>query len=209
MVAAGYHNSPVPYAEFVTGTTQKTLRGPRGGFILCKRDYRKKIDNAVFPGIQGGPLMHVIAAKAVCFKQAMSDEFKEYIRQVIKNAKALAEELAILGYRIVTGGTDNHLVLVDLRPKNITGKEAEETLEKVNIVANKNLIPFDDKKPTIASGIRFGTPCITTRGLKEDDVREVARLIDEALENRKDPAKLQKIKERVLEICKAHPLYWY
>uniref|UniRef100_A0A7C3WRU3 Serine hydroxymethyltransferase n=1 Tax=Dictyoglomus turgidum TaxID=513050 RepID=A0A7C3WRU3_9BACT len=207
LVAAGLHPSPVPYAQFVTSTTHKTLRGPRGGFILCKKEFAKEIDKAIFPGIQGGPLMHVIAAKAVAFKEAMSPDFKEYQRQILLNAKALAEELMRLGYRLVSGGTDNHLMLVDLRDKGITGKEAEKALEEAGITVNKNSIPFDPQPPTITSGIRIGTPALTTRGMKEDEMRYIARLIHEVLSNIKDDKVKEKVKIEVEELCKQFPIY--
>jgi len=207
LVAAGLHPSPVPYAQFVTSTTHKTLRGPRGGFILCKKEFAKEIDKAIFPGIQGGPLMHVIAAKAVAFKEAMSPDFKEYQRQILLNAKALAEELMRLGYRLVSGGTDNHLMLVDLRDKGITGKEAEKALEEAGITVNKNSIPFDPQPPTVTSGIRIGTPALTTRGMKEDEMRYIARLIHEVLSNIKDDKVKEKVKIEVEELCKQFPIY--
>ena len=178
LVAAGLHQNPVEYADIVTTTTHKTLRGPRGGLILCKERFAKKIDKAIFPGIQGGPLMHVIAGKAVCFGEALKPEFKEYQKQIIKNAKALAEKLLELDFNLVSGGTDNHLILIDLRNKGITGKELEKRLDDVGITVNKNAVPFDTEKPTITSGIRVGTPAVTTRGFKEDDMIKIAELID-------------------------------
>jgi len=183
LVAAGEHPSPVPYADFVTTTTHKTLRGPRGGMILCKEKYAKDIDRAVFPGVQGGPLMHIIAAKAVSFKEVLSEEFKQYQRQITKNAKALAQALQSNGFDIVSGGTDNHMMLVDLTRKNITGKDAQHILDEVLITVNKNGIPFDTQKPTITSGIRVGTPAVTTRGMKEAEMEEIARLIAMTLTN--------------------------
>lgn len=207
LVAAGLHPSPVPYAHFVTSTTHKTLRGPRGGFILCKKEFAKDIDKAIFPGIQGGPLMHVIAAKAVAFKEAMMPEFKEYQRQIVMNAKALSEELIKLGYRLVSGGTDNHLMLVDLRDKGITGKEAEKILEEAGITVNKNAIPFDPQPPTITSGIRIGTPALTTRGMKEDEMRYIARLIHMVLSDPKNEKIREKVKGEVEELCKQFPIY--
>ncbi len=197
LVAAGLHPNPVEYADFVTTTTHKTLRGPRGGMILCKSEFAQKIDKAIFPGIQGGPLMHVIAAKAVCFKEAMEDGFKEYQQQVIKNAKALSQELAIRGFRIVSGGTDNHLMLVDLRNKNLTGKEAEKMLDEIHITTNKNTIPFDPQSPFVTSGLRIGTPAVTTRGLKEAEMAELASIIDSSLSRTEDETVL---KNRVLEL---------
>ena len=181
LVAAGLHQSPVPYADFVTTTTHKTLRGPRGGMILCKEEYAKNIDKALFPGIQGGPLMHIIAAKAVSFKEALSAEFKDYQKQIVSNAAVLSESLKENGFDIVTGGTDNHLMLVDLTRKNITGKDAQNMLDEVMITVNKNGIPFDPQKPFITSGIRIGTPAVTTRGMKETEMKEIARLINLAL----------------------------
>ncbi|MDD3275324.1 MAG: serine hydroxymethyltransferase, partial [Candidatus Omnitrophica bacterium] len=187
LVAAGLHPSPVPYAEFVTSTTHKTLRGPRGGFILCREDFAKKIDSQIFPGIQGGPLMHVIAAKAVAFGEALSDEFKQYQKQLLKNSSSLAACLEERGFRIVSGGTDTHLMLVDLNPKDVTGADASKILGEVNITVNKNLIPFDLKSPMVTSGIRLGSAAVSTRKMKEPEMREIARLIDEALVNRGFP----------------------
>lgn len=205
LVAAGIHPSPVPYADFVTTTTHKTLRGPRGGAILCKEKYGRAIDKAVFPGIQGGPLMHIIAAKAICFKEAMKPEFKEYQKQIVKNSKALAEGLINHGFNLVSGGTDNHLILVDLRNKNITGKDAENLLESVNITVNKNTVPFDTQSPFITSGIRIGTPAVTTRGFKEEDMYKVADIIDGVIENKSGD--LSKFIKAVEKLCSAHPLY--
>ena len=181
LVAAGLHPSPVPYADVVTTTTHKTLRGPRGGMILCREEYGKAIDKAIFPGIQGGPLCHVVAAKAVCFYEALQPSFKEYQQQILNNAQALAEALIEHGFDIVSGGTDNHLMLVDLRKKGITGKKAEKLLEGVGITCNKNAIPFDPEKPFVTSGIRLGTPAVTTRGMKEEDMRLIADVIDRTL----------------------------
>lgn len=183
LIATGLHQNPVPYADFVTSTTHKTLRGPRGGIILCKKEYAEKIDKAVFPGIQGGPLMHVIAAKAVAFKEALDDSFKVYCKKIIANAQALATELLTLDFKLVSGGTDNHLLLVDLRNMGITGKEAEKRLDEIGITCNKNAIPFETQKPSIASGIRLGTPAVTTRGMDTDDMREIARIIKEITVN--------------------------
>ena len=205
LVAAGVHPSPVPYADFVTTTTHKTLRGPRGGMIMCKAEYAAQIDKAIFPGTQGGPLMHIIAAKAVCFKEALSDESKEYIRQVVKNAKALAQGLMDEGLDIVSGGTDNHLMLVDLRKADITGKEAEKLLDEVRITCNKNTIPFDPQSPFVTSGIRLGTPAVTTRGMKEEDMREIAAIIAGTLRNF-DGFKDEAIR-RVDALTKKYPLY--
>jgi len=205
LVAAGLHPNPVPYADFVTTTTHKTLRGPRGGLILCKEEYAKAIDKAVFPGIQGGPLMHVIAAKAVCLKEALSDSFKEYAKQVVKNAKALADGLMSNGFDIVSGGTDNHLMLVDLQSMNITGKEAEKRLDAVCVTCNKNAIPFDPQKPFVTSGIRLGTPAVTARGMKEDDMREIAEII--ALVIKDFDANKDIAGKRVSELISKYPLY--
>ena len=208
LVAAGLHPSPVPYADVVTTTTHKTLRGPRGGLILCRdAEFGKQFNKAIFPGIQGGPLMHVIAAKAVAFKEALSDEFKVYQQQVLDNAKALADELVKKGFRIVSGGTDNHLMLVDLRSKNITGKEAQFLLDEIGITANRNTIPFEPLSPFVTSGIRLGTPALTTRGLKEEDIREVADIIADVIENREDSAVIETTKAKVQAICKKFPLY--
>ena len=208
LVAAGLHQSPVPYADVVTTTTHKTLRGPRGGLILCRdAEFGKQFNKAIFPGIQGGPLMHVVAAKAVAFKEALSDEFKVYQQQVLDNAKALADELVKKGFRIVSGGTDNHLMLVDLRSKNITGKEAQFLLDEIGITANRNTIPFEPLSPFVTSGIRLGTPALTTRGLKEEDIREVADIIADVIENREDSAVIETTKAKVQAICKKFPLY--
>jgi glycine hydroxymethyltransferase len=205
LVAAGIHPSPVPYADIVTTTTHKTLRGPRGGAILCKEKYGRAIDKAVFPGIQGGPLMHIIAAKAICFKEAMKPEFKEYQKQIVKNSKALAKGLINHGFNLVSGGTDNHLILVDLRNKNITGKEAENLLESVNITVNKNTVPFDTQSPFITSGIRIGTPAVTTRGFKEEDMYKIADIIHGVIENKSGD--LSEFTKAVEKLCSAHPLY--
>ena len=208
LVAAGLHPSPVPYADVVTTTTHKTLRGPRGGLILCRdAEFGKQFNKAIFPGIQGGPLMHVIAAKAVAFKEALSDEFKVYQQQVLDNAKVLADELVKKGFRIVSGGTDNHLMLVDLRSKNITGKEAQFLLDEIGITANRNTIPFEPLSPFVTSGIRLGTPALTTRGLKEEDIREVADIIADVIENREDSAVIEAAKAKIQAICKKFPLY--
>jgi len=204
LVAAGAHPSPVPYADFVTTTTHKTLRGPRGGAILCRSQYAEKIDKAIFPGIQGGPLMHIIAAKAVCFVEAMQPDFKEYIDQVVINAKVLAEELKGYGFRIVSGGTDNHLMLIDLTNKGITGKDAEKLLDSVGITVNKNTIPFETTSPYITSGIRIGTPATTSRGFKEDEMKKIADLINETIENR--DGDLDDVKDKVAKLCKKYPL---
>ena len=205
LVAAGLHPSPVPYADVVTTTTHKTLRGPRGGVIMCKEQYAKAIDKAVFPGMQGGPLMHVIAGKAVAFKEALSDEFKAYQKQVVANAAAMADEFAKCGVRLVSGGTDNHLMLVDLRDKNMTGKELEKMLDEVNITVNKNTIPFEETSPFITSGIRVGTPSITTRGFKEEDARLVARLITKIIAEKE--AVFDFVRAEVKKLCEKYPLY--
>lgn len=208
LVAAGLHPNPVEYADFVTTTTHKTLRGPRGGMILCKEEYKKDIDKTIFPGIQGGPLEHVIAAKAVAFGEALENNFKTYQQQVVKNAKVLAEALINEGFRIVSGGTDNHLVAVDVKGSiGLIGKEAEETLDSVGITCNKNTIPFDQEKPFVTSGIRLGTPAATTRGFDEKAFEEVAKIISLALKNSKDEEKLQQAKERVAKLTAEYPLY--
>ena len=205
LVAAGLHPSPVPYADIVTTTTHKTLRGPRGGVIMCKEQYAKAIDKAVFPGTQGGPLMHVIAGKAVAFKEALSPAFKEYQQQVVKNAAAMADEFTKCGVRLVSGGTDNHLMLLDLRDKNMTGKELEKMLDVVNITANKNTIPFETTSPFVTSGVRIGTPSITTRGFKEEDARLVARLIAKIIDEKE--AAFDAVRAEVKKLCEKYPLY--
>jgi glycine hydroxymethyltransferase len=207
LVAAGEHPSPVPHADFVTTTTHKTLRGPRGGMIMCREKFAKAVDKVIFPGIQGGPLVHVIAAKAVSFKEALMPEFKDYQRQVIKNAKALAARLTDDGFRIVSGGTDNHLMLVDLTPKNITGKDAETALDAAGITVNKNSIPWDQKPPVTTSGIRLGTPLVTTRGMKEPEMKIIGDLICETLANGHDAARLATIKERTKQFCAKYPMF--
>ena len=205
LVAAGLHPSPVPYADFVTTTTHKTLRGPRGGVIMCKEEWGKAIDKAVFPGLQGGPLMHVIAAKAVAFKEALSPEFKAYQQQVVKNAAAMADEFNKLGIKMVSGGTDNHLILLNLTEKNITGKELEKMLDEVHITVNKNAIPFDTQKPFVTSGIRIGTPAMTSRGMKETEARKIAQLITKIINERE--AAFDYVNAEVAALCKAFPLY--
>lgn len=205
LVAAGLHPNPVPYADVVTSTTHKTLRGPRGGLILCREELAQKIDKAIFPGSQGGPLMHIIAAKAVAFGEALKEEFKVYQKQILSNASALAEALIAEGFDLVSGGTDNHLMLVDLRPVKITGKELEHRLDEVYITVNKNAIPFDPEKPTITSGIRVGTPAATTRGFREADMKEIASLIK--LTATEFETKSDEIRARVTALCDAHPLY--
>lgn len=205
LVATGYHMNPVPYADFVTTTTHKTLRGPRGGAILCKEEYAAKVDKSIFPGFQGGPLEHIIAAKAVSFKEAMQPEFKDYIGQVVKNAKAMGEELQNGGIRLVSGGTDNHLLLLDVRNLKLTGKEAEKKLSSVNITTNKNTIPRDPEKPMVTSGIRVGTAAVTTRGMKEKDVKEVAKLMCDVLTDRRPVDEIKKDVADLLDQFKLYP----
>jgi glycine hydroxymethyltransferase len=207
LIAAGLHPDPVPHADFVTSTTHKTLRGPRGGLILCKARWRPAIDENIFPGIQGGPLMHVIAAKAVAFKEAMTPQFKEYSGQVIRNAQAMAGELHARGFTIVSGGTDNHLFLVDLNNKDITGKEAEKRLGDVGITVNKNFIPFDERNAYETSGIRIGTPAITTRGMREPEMAFIAQLIEERLCGPQTAAAIKSIRDRVRDLCLGFPVY--
>ncbi len=203
LVAVDLHPNPVEYADVVTSTTHKTLRGPRGGLILCKEKYGQAIDKAIFPGNQGGPLMHVIAGKAVCFKEALEPEFKTYQEQIIKNAQALANRLLELDFNLVSGGTDNHLILIDLRNKHITGKALETKLDDIGITVNKNAVPFDTEKPSITSGIRIGTPAVTTRGFKEEDMIEIANLIDMVVKEEN----LEEVKSRVNALCEKYPLY--
>ncbi|MCU0848572.1 MAG: serine hydroxymethyltransferase [Spirochaetes bacterium] len=205
LIAAGEHPSPVPYADYVTMTTHKTLRGPRGGVILGKGEYEKDLNSYMFPGVQGGPLMHTIAAKAVCFKEALSPSFKEYQKQVIKNAKALADTLLSSGLNLVSGGTDNHLMLVDLRNKGLTGKDVANRLDEAGITCNKNGVPFDDKSPFITSGIRLGSPALTTRGLKEDEFKKIGKMITDIIGNISDDGVLKRVRGEVSEICKTHP----
>jgi glycine hydroxymethyltransferase len=207
LVAAGLHPNPVPLAEFVTSTTHKTLRGPRGGLILCREQYAKTVNSQIFPGIQGGPLMHVIAGKAVAFKEALTPEFKAYQTQIVKNAKALAEALQRAGLRLCSGGTDNHLMLVDLRSKGLNGKIAEAVLGKAGITVNKNMIPFDPEKPMVTSGVRVGTPALTSRGMREADMATVGAFIGQALDSPQDEAKLASIRAQVKEFTRAFPLY--
>ncbi len=207
LVAAGLHPSPFPHADFVTTTTHKTLRGPRGGMIMCREEFAKKIDKMIFPGIQGGPLVHVIAAKAVAFKEALSEEFRQYQKQVVTNAQKLSEELTKRGFQIISGGTDNHLMLVDLTNKGITGNDAEKALDRAGIVVNKNAIPFDSLPPTITSGIRLGTPCVTTRGMKESEMTEIADIIESVLNNSKDEKEIERLSQRVKELCNRFPIY--
>jgi len=205
LVAAKVHPSPVEFADFVTSTTHKTLRGPRGAFILCKQKYAEKIDKAVMPGIQGGPLMHVVAAKAVAFKEALENFFVEYQKQIVKNAQIFAKTLESFGYRIVSGGTDNHMFVVDLRAKNINGRQAEVTLEKAGITVSRSCIPFDPEKPWITSGIRIGTPAVTTRGMKEKDMQELAQLVDEVITKHDDAKVLENVRQKAKEICSKYP----
>ena len=207
LVAAGLHPNPVPYAEYVTTTTHKTLRGPRAGMIMCKEPFAKKINSRVFPGMQGGPLMHVIAAKAVALKEALTPEFKQYQQQIVKNAQSFAAEMTKLGYRIVAGGTDNHLFMVDLRPKKITGKDASIVLDKVAITVNKNLIPYDPEPPMVASGVRIGTPSVTTRAMKEKEMKKIAQMIDQAIINRSEEDALFRIKAEVQSLTQQFPIY--
>lgn len=207
LVATGLHPNPVPYADFVTTTTHKTLRGPRGGMILCREEFAKQIDKSIFPGIQGGPLMHVIGAKAVSFGEALKDEFKTYAQNVINNAKRLAETLKKEGIELVSGGTDNHLVLVDLRSLGITGKVAENVLDEVGITVNKNAIPYDPEKPFVTSGIRVGTAPVTSRGFDLEAIEEVGAIIALALKNHEDEAKLEEAKQRVEALTNRFPLY--
>ena len=207
LVAAGCHPSPVPAAEFVTTTTHKTLRGPRGGMVLCREEFGRDVDRTVFPGMQGGPLMHVIAAKAVAFKEAASEEFRIYQNQIVKNAKALAAALQEQGFRLVSGGTDTHLMLIDLTSQGITGKEAEEALDRCGITVNKNAIPFDTRPPFVTSGIRLGTPALTTRGMKEPEMAMVAEMIATILNNINDQKTCDLVRHRTLDLCRAFPLY--
>lgn len=207
LVAAGLHPSPIPFADFVTTTTHKTLRGPRGGLIMCRGEWGKKIDKAVFPGTQGGPLMHVIAAKAVCFKEALGQDFKQYQKAIYDNAQSLAAALSAAGLRLVSGGTDNHLILLDMRPMGINGQEAEDILESVNITVNKNAIPFDPEKPTVTSGIRIGAPAITSRGMNTADMKLVAQAMVTALQDPPNEKALQEARQIVASLCAKYPLY--
>jgi glycine hydroxymethyltransferase len=207
LVSTGLHPSPVPYADFVTTTTHKTLKGPRGGMIICRKEFAKAVDRMVFPGIQGGPLVHVIAAKAVAFKEAMNREFKDYQIKVIKNAKKLAEELIKRGFKVISGGTDNHMMLVDLTNKGTTGKDAEEALGMTGITVNKNVVPYDEKPPAITSGIRLGTPCVTTRGMGETEMVEMADIISSVIENIHDTGVIKNLAKRVKTLCENFPIY--
>jgi len=207
LVAAGLHPSPVPICEFVTLTTHKTLRGPRGGLILCKNAFAQALDAKIFPGMQGGPLMHIIAAKAVAFKEALTDDFKRYQAQILINAKTLAGELLAAGFRLVSGGTDNHLMLVDLTDLGITGKEAQDTLDRAGITINRNAIPYDTKSPQVTSGIRIGTPALTTRGMKEAEMKQIAGIIAGVLRNIHDEKRLVEVRDEVRSLCHRFPLY--
>jgi glycine hydroxymethyltransferase len=207
LVVAGLHPSPVPHADFVTTTTHKTLRGPRAGLVLCKEQYAKDLDRSVFPGVQGGPLVHIIAAKAVAFKEALTPEFKEYQSQIVNNAKALAQAVAAAGFRIVAGGTDNHLFMTDVYSKGITGKDGQQILESANITVNKNTIPFDTQKPMVASGLRIGTPAVTTRGLREPEMKKIGNLIARVLESKGDAGVIQQVKAEVKLLCDRFPIY--
>jgi glycine hydroxymethyltransferase len=207
LVAVGLHPSPVPHADFVTSTTHKTLRGPRSGLILCREQYAKDLDRSVFPGVQGGPLMHIIAAKAVCFKEAMEPAFKEYQRQIVANAQRLASSIASQGYRIVSGGTDNHLMLVDVFSKGVTGRAAEAALGRAGITVNKNAIPFDQNPPMVASGIRIGTPALTTRGMREAEMDQIGEMIGRVLATPDDDGIASMVKHEVDKLCRAFPLY--
>ncbi|MGH7232157.1 MAG: serine hydroxymethyltransferase, partial [Nitrospiraceae bacterium] len=208
LIAAGLHPSPIPYADFVTTTTHKTLRGPRGGIVMCKAEHAKAVDKAIFPGIQGGPLMHVIAAKAVALNEALSPAFKSYQRQVVANARALASGLAERGYRIVSGGTDTHLMLVNLSPKGLTGKDAEAALDRAGITVNKNAVPFDEKPPAVAGGIRLGTPLVSTRGMREKDMAEIVGLIDRVLQRPNDRRAQSVVRREAKALCKRFPLFY-
>jgi len=207
LVAVGLHPSPVPHMDFVTTTTHKTLRGPRAGMVMCREQFAKEVDRAVFPTIQGGPLMHVIAAKAVCFKEALEADFKQYQAQVIANARALAEELQAAGFRIVSGGTDNHLMLVDVFVRGLTGAQAERALERAAITVNKNAIPFDTQPPMKASGIRIGTPALTTRGMKEEEMRLIAGWISQVLSDPENEMVQNQVRSRVKQLCERFPIY--
>jgi glycine hydroxymethyltransferase len=207
LIAAGLHKDPVPFCDFVTTTTHKTLRGPRGGMIMCKAAYAKDLDKSIFPGMQGGPLMHIIAAKAVAFREALRPEFREYQKQIVSNAKALADALLSRDFHLVSGGTDNHLILINLTSKGVTGKAAEAALDRAGITVNKNAVPFDTQSPMVTSGIRVGTPAVTTRGLRESDMKTLAAWIDRTIRNIDDEATLATIRAEVLELCSRHPLY--
>ncbi len=207
LIAAGLHPNPLPYADFVTTTTHKTLRGPRGGVVMCKAEHAKAVDKFIFPGMQGGPLMHVIAAKAVAFKEALSPAFKRYQQQVIANAKVLAQGLLDGGYKIVSGGTDTHLMLVNLTSKGISGKEADAALDAAGIIVNKNAVPYDEKPPAVASGIRLGTPIVSTRGMKESEMKEIVALVDRVLQHRQEPAVLEEVRAQAKALCNRFPIF--
>ena len=207
LIAAGLHPNPVPYADFVTTTTHKTLRGPRGGVTMCKAEYAKGVDKLVFPGLQGGPLMHVIAAKAVAFKEALSPGFKRYQQQVLTNAKALAQGFIDRGYKIVSGGTDTHLMLLNLTNKGITGKEADAALDTAGIIVNKNAVPYDEKPPAVASGIRLGSPIVSTRGMKEPEMKRIVELVDRVLQHRQEPTVLEEVREQAKALCDGFPIF--
>jgi glycine hydroxymethyltransferase len=208
LIAAGLHPNPVPYADFVTTTTHKTLRGPRGGIVMCRAEHAKAVDKIIFPGLQGGPLMHVIAAKAVALKEALSPGFKRYQRQVLANARALAEGLLAKGYDIVSGGTDTHLMLVNLTNKGVTGKEADTALDAAGIIVNKNAVPYDEKPPAVASGIRIGSPIVSTRGMREQDMKEIVTLIDRVLQHRQDPQTLEDVRAEAKALCSRFPVFY-
>ncbi len=208
LIAAGLHPNPVPYADFVTTTTHKTLRGPRGGVTMCKAEHAKAVDKLVFPGLQGGPLMHVIAAKAVAFKEALSPSFKRYQQQVLANAKALAQGLMDRGYKIVSGGTDTHLMLVNLANKGITGKDADAALDAAGIILNKNAVPYDEKPPAVASGIRLGSPIVSTRGMKEPEMKQIVELVDRVLQHRQEPAVLEEVRLQAKTLCNRFPIFY-
>jgi len=207
LIAAGLHPNPVPYADFVTTTTHKTLRGPRGGIVMCKAEHAKAVDKIIFPGLQGGPLMHVIAAKAVALKEALAPSFKRYQQQVIANARTLAQELVERGYQIVSGGTDTHLMLVNLTNKGVTGKEAETALDAAGIIVNKNAVPYDEKPPAVASGIRLGSPIVSTRGMREPEMREIVALIDRVLQQRQDQSTLETVRAQAKALCDRFPIF--
>ncbi|HEX9860718.1 MAG TPA: serine hydroxymethyltransferase, partial [Nitrospirota bacterium] len=207
LIAAGVHPSPAPYADFVTTTTHKTLRGPRAGMVMCRARFAKAVDKVVFPGLQGGPLMHVIAAKAVAFKEAMRPEFKDYQEQVVKNARAMASAMVARGFELISGGTDNHLMLIDLTNKGVTGQEAESALDIAGITVNKNGIPFDEKPPTVTSGIRLGTPIVTTRGMKEPEMAEIANMVADVIENIKDASNLERVRDRAMKLAAGFPVF--
>lgn len=207
LIAAGLHPNPVPYADFVTTTTHKTLRGPRGGVTMCKAEHAKAVDKLVFPGLQGGPLMHVIAAKAVAFKEALSPAFKRYQQQVLTNAKALAREFVDRGYKIVSGGTDTHLMLLNLANKGITGKEADAALDAAGIIVNKNAVPYDEKPPAVASGIRLGSPIVSTRGMQEPEMKQIVELVDRVLQHRQEPAVLEEVRGQAKALCARFPIF--